>query len=428
MSNKTKITAPKGTHDVLPSDIHIWQKIEQSMLKISSDYGYKEIRFPTFEHTELFNRGVGDTTDVVQKEMYTFFDKGDRSITLRPEGTASTVRSYIENGLSNLPLPAKLCYCVSCFRYERPQAGRFREFRQFGIENFGSSSPYTDAEIISLAINLLNSVGVKGLSLYVNTIGCPDCRNKYNKILQEFLNNNKESMCELCCERMNKNPLRVLDCKNKQCQDIIKDAPSISGVLCEDCKEHFDTLKAILSSIGIDYKVDTGLVRGLDYYTRTVFEIKSDDESTGSQSTVCGGGRYDGLVEQLGGDSTPGIGFSIGMERLVNILKAQNVEIENNSNPKVFFVSIGDSAKQVAFELTNLLRGNGVSAEFDHLGRSVKAQMKYADKIKAEYTMVIGDDEITSKSAQLKDMSNGEVKTVYFNEFEKAENYSKILK
>ncbi len=422
MSNKTKITAPKGTHDVLPSDIHIWQKIEQDMLKISSDYGYKEIRFPTFEHTELFNRGVGDTTDVVQKEMYTFNDKGDRSITLRPEGTASTVRSYIENGLSNLPLPAKLCYCVSCFRYERPQAGRYREFRQFGIENFGSSSPYTDAEIISLAINLLNSVGVKGLSLYINTIGCPECRNKYNSILREFLEKNKSSMCELCSERMYKNPLRVLDCKNKSCQTIIANAPSISDVLCEECKEHFETLKNILTSIGITFTVDTGLVRGLDYYTRTVFEVKSDDESTGSQSTVCGGGRYDGLVEQLGGDKTPGIGFSIGLERLVNILKAQNLEIGNPSKPKVFFVSIGEAAKQTAFELTNVLRSNGISAEFDHLGRSVKAQMKYADKINSEYTMVIGDDEISSQSAQLKNMANGEVKTVYFNEFKENKN------
>ena len=422
MSNKTKITAPKGTHDVLPSEINIWHKIERTLMEISENYGYKEIRFPTFEHTELFNRGVGDTTDVVQKEMYTFNDKGDRSITLRPEGTASTVRSYIENGLSNLPLPAKLYYCVSCFRYERPQAGRYREFRQFGIENFGSSSPYTDAEIISLAMKLLNSSGVKGLQLYINTIGCPDCRNKYNSLLKEFLTSNKNELCNLCNDRMYKNPLRVLDCKNSSCQEIIKNAPSISEVLCDECIEHFELLKKSLTSIGIDYKIDTGLVRGLDYYTRTVFEIKSDDESTGAQSTVCGGGRYDGLVEQLGGDKTPGIGFSIGLERLVNIVKAQNIDFAPEATPKLFFVSIGDEAKEMAFELTNILRSNGIPAEFDHLGRSVKAQMKYADKIKAEYTIVIGEDEIKSGSAQLKNMSDGKVKQIYFSSIKENEN------
>ena len=405
MSNK-KITAPKGTHDILPDSMHIWEYIESTMKAACKNYNYHEIRFPVFENTELFNRGVGDTTDVVQKEMYTFNDKGGRSITLRPEGTASTVRSYLENNLYANPAPEKLFYKITCYRYERPQAGRFREFNQFGVENFGSSSPYTDAEVISLAMHLLTSVGVKGLKLYINTIGCPDCRNKYNELLKNYLVENEDNLCELCKDRMYRNPLRVLDCKSLECQDILKNAPSVDSVLCDECKEHFSKLKENLNNIGIEFIVDVGLVRGLDYYTRTVFEIKSDD--LGAQATVCGGGRYDGLIQQLGGDKTPGIGFSIGIERLVNILTAQNINIEKTDKIELYIGCIGDNAEKYAFSAAIALRNNNISAEFDHMNRSVKAQMKYADKLGAKYTVIIGDDEISNDICTVKNMQTGE--------------------
>lgn len=406
MTNK-KITAPKGTHDILPNEIPIWNYLEDKMKQICSDFNYKEIRFPVFESTDLFSRGVGDTTDVVQKEMYTFNDKGGRSITLRPEGTASTARSYLENNLSLAPVPEKLFYKITCYRYERPQAGRFREFNQFGVENFGSSSPYTDAEVISLAMKILSATGVKDLELYINSIGCAECRNKYNDVLKEFLHKHSAELCDLCNDRMDRNPLRVLDCKNPDCQKILINAPTIDSVLCDDCRIHFDTLKSALSSIGINYSVDTGLVRGLDYYTRTVFEIKSND--LGSQSTVCGGGRYDGLIEQLGGKPTPGIGFSIGIERLINILCLQGIGVPDNDKVKLFVGHMGDSARKFAFTAVTNLRNNGISAEFDHTNRSVKAQMKYADKIGALYTVIIGDDELENNICNIKDMNSGEV-------------------
>ena len=401
-----KITAPKGTHDILPDSIHIWNFIENTMKDICGRYNYHEIRFPVFENTSLFSRGVGDTTDVVQKEMYTFEDKGGRSITLRPEGTASTVRSYLENNLYANPAPEKLFYKITCYRYERPQAGRYREFNQFGVENFGSSSPYTDAEVISLAMQCLKSVGVKGLKLYINSIGCPDCRNRYNELLKEYLNKHSDTLCELCNERTHRNPLRVLDCKNPECRTVIEKAPTVDLTLCDDCKNHFETLKSALDAINIDYEVEA-LVRGLDYYTKTVFEIKSDD--LGSQSTVCGGGRYDGLIKQLGGESTPGIGFSIGLERLVNIITAQNVEIENKNNITLYIGYIGENAEKQAFTAVYNLRKNGISAEFEHTGRSVKAQMKYANKINAKYTVVLGDDEIKNNLCKVKNMEDGSI-------------------
>ena len=414
MSKQIKITAPKGTHDILPSDVHIWQYVENKIYKICKNFGYSEIRFPVFEQTDLFNRGVGDTTDVVQKEMYTFNDKGDRSITLRPEGTASTVRSFLENNLYNAPAPVKLFYIITCYRYERPQAGRFREFRQFGIENFGSSNPLTDAEVISLAMSLLKKLGIKDLTLYINSIGCPDCRKKYNELLKGYLTEHSNDLCELCNDRIGRNPLRVLDCKNPNCKDVILNAPTVDTVLCDDCRSHFDTLKNALASLNVNFVVDTTLVRGLDYYTKTVFEIKSSD--LGAQSTVCGGGRYDGLVEQLGGDSTPGIGFSVGLERLIDILTKNNLLPEKDTNTEIFIASIGDSAAKISFNLVSKLRSNGVVAEFDHLNRSVKAQLKYADKIGAKYSAVIGDDEIARGSVNVKNMMTGEMKEFTFDD------------
>ena len=412
MSKQIKITAPKGTHDILPKEVHIWQYVEKKIYEVCKNFGYSEIRFPVFEQTDLFNRGVGDTTDVVQKEMYTFTDKGDRSITLRPEGTASTVRSFLENNLYNAPLPVKLFYMITCYRYERPQAGRFREFRQFGVENFGSPSPLTDAEVISLAMNLLKKLGINDLTLYINSIGCPECRKKYNELLKGYLSDRSNELCELCNDRIGRNPLRVLDCKNPDCKDVIANAPTVDTVLCDECKKHFDILKKALTAMEIDYVVDTTLVRGLDYYTKTVFEIKSSD--LGAQSTVCGGGRYDGLVEQLGGDSTPGIGFSVGLERLIDIMTKKELLPEAKNNTEIFIASIGEKANSVAFELVSKLRNNNIAAEFDHLGRSVKAQLKYADKIGAKYSAVIGDDEISGSIVNVKNMLTGEVKEFTF--------------
>ncbi len=405
-----KITAPKGTHDIIPGESHMWQYVEDVIKKICSSYGYKQIRFPVFESTELFDRGVGDTTDVVQKEMYTFTDKGGRSLSLRPEGTASAVRCYIEHNFQNVPAPVKLFYLITCYRYERPQAGRFREFNQFGIENFGSNSPATDAEVIALAMNVLKSVGVCDLKLYINSIGCSECRKKYNEVLMNYLKSMENNLCELCRDRMTRNPLRVLDCKNSSCHSVISDAPTVDSVLCDDCKLHFDILKKHLDNINIPYIVDTTLVRGLDYYTKTVFEIKSED--LGAQSTVCGGGRYDGLVEQLGGNPTPGIGFSLGIERLMNILESKGMLVEDSDNPDIFIASMGDAALEFAFKAAEELRCSGIKAEFDHGSRSVKAQMKYADKLKAKYCVVIGDDELECGKANLKNMTDGSTKEI----------------
>lgn len=418
MSKQIKITAPKGTHDILPSEVHIWQYVEKKIYEICKSYGYNEIRFPVFEQTDLFNRGVGDTTDVVQKEMYTFTDKGDRSITLRPEGTASTVRSFLENNLYNAPAPVKLFYIITCYRYERPQAGRFREFRQFGIENFGSANPLTDAEVISLAMSLLRELGIKDLTLYINSIGCPECRKKYNEILKDYLSEHSGELCDLCNDRIGRNPLRVLDCKNPDCKHVIVNAPTVDTVLCDECKDHFTILMDALKALNIEFVVDTTLVRGLDYYTKTVFEIKSSD--LGAQSTVCGGGRYDGLVGQLGGDATPGIGFSVGLERLIDILTKKDLLPEKDNNAEIFIASIGDAAAKTSFELVSKLRSNGVVAEFDHLGRSVKAQLKYADKIGAKYSTVIGDDEISSGVVSVKNMLTGETKEYTFDELTQA--------
>lgn len=418
MSKQIKITAPKGTHDILPSEVHIWQYVEKKIYEICKSYGYNEIRFPVFEQTDLFNRGVGDTTDVVQKEMYTFTDKGDRSITLRPEGTASTVRSFLENNLYNAPAPVKLFYIITCYRYERPQAGRFREFRQFGIENFGSANPLTDAEVISLAMSLLRELGIKDLTLYINSIGCPECRKKYNEILKDYLSEHSGELCDLCNDRIGRNPLRVLDCKNPDCKHVIVNAPTVDTVLCDECKDHFTILMDALKALNIEFVVDTTLVRGLDYYTKTVFEIKSSD--LGAQSTVCGGGRYDGLVGQLGGDATPGIGFSVGLERLIDILTKKDLLPDKDTNAEIFIASIGDAAAKTSFELVSKLRSNGVVAEFDHLGRSVKAQLKYADKIGAKYSAVIGDDEISSGVVSVKNMLTGETKEYTFDELTQA--------
>lgn len=408
------INKPRGTEDILPADSPLWQRMEQAAREVCAAFGYGEIRTPVFEDTALFQRGVGDTTDVVQKEMYTFEDKGGRSITLRPEGTASLARSFIENSLYADPQPTKLFYLISCYRYEKPQSGRLREFHQFGIECFGGTSDATDAEVITLALSFFQKLGVEGLKLNLNSIGCPVCKKDYNEKLRAYFTQHKEKLCETCHGRLEKNPMRIIDCKSEICSAIAKDAPKMIDHLCPDCKEHLDKTLAYLDAVGIDYTINPDIVRGLDYYTRTVFEITSD--ALGAQSTVCGGGRYNGLVEELGGKPTEGIGFAVGLERLAMIMKSQGLsDTTQKKTPRLYIAAIGDSADLTAMKLVYDLRQKGIWAERDLCERSVKAQMKYANKLGAAYSMVLGDDEITKGCAELKNMADGTSSLVELN-------------
>ena len=407
------IKAPRGTHDILPSESYRWHAIEEQIKKICLEFGYKEIRTPMFESTELFERGVGDTTDVVQKEMYTFLDKGGRSITLKPEGTSPIVRSFVENSVYANPQPTKLYYLYPCFRYEKPQAGRLREFHQFGVEVFGSHTASVDAEVISLAMSLLSRLGVTGIELNINSIGCPTCRKAYNEKLKEFFRPHLNELCETCRERFEKNPLRIIDCKSDSCKQIYKDAPLLIEHICDDCNAHFEKLKKYLEIMEIPYKVDATIVRGLDYYTKTVFEIVSKNE--GSEGTICGGGRYDGLVEEIGGPQMPGVGFGMGLERLLLVLESINKLPKNNECPDVFIANIGEGADAFVQKLVFELRKEGISAERDYLERSVKAQMKFANKIDAKFSLVIGDDDIAKGSANVKNMQTGESEDVEFS-------------
>ncbi len=400
------ITIPKGTKDVLPDKSAKWRYVEDTLRRTARDFGFKEIRFPTFEHTELFLRGVGDTTDVVQKEMYTFEDKGGRSITLRPEGTASVVRSVVENGLYAGVLPLKVYYIAPNFRYEKPQAGRLREHHQFGVEYFGASSYTADAEVIGLADTFLRRLGINNISVSINSIGCPTCRKAYNAALKEYFAGHLGEMCETCKDRFERNPLRLLDCKEAHCGEIAKSAPHTVDYLCDDCKAHFDGLKRTLELTGIDYTVDTRIVRGLDYYSRTVFEFVSKD--IGAQATVCGGGRYDGLVKTLGGPELAGLGFGSGIERLLMVMDALGIETPCDDRPDIFVAGAGAESEDTLRRLVWGLRRVGVAAEADTTGRSLKAQMKYADKLGARYTLIIGATEIENGSAMIKNMSTGE--------------------
>lgn len=407
--------AIKGTKDVLPKDVHKNQYIEATALDIASKFGYKEIRTPVFEHTELFQRGVGDTTDVVQKEMYTFDDKGGRSITLRPEGTAGAVRSYLENGLCNEALTQKVCYLISCYRYEKPQAGRLREFHQFGVECFGSASPLADAEIIALAKSLFDTLGVKDLSLEINSIGCPTCRAEYHKALKEYFSSRKDELCNTCKSRLDRNPMRILDCKSPICHEIAEGAPVVIDYLCDECKEHFENVQKYLKAQNIEYTINPQIVRGLDYYTKTVFEFVSN--SIGAQGTVCGGGRYDGLVEELGGQHTPSLGFAMGIERLMLLMEAQGCEFPEAEKPDLFIVALGEKATLKAVEIAKDMREEGFSALLDLNQRSVRAQMKYADKLGAKFNVVIGDNEVEAKTAKLKNMQTGEETEINLDTF-----------
>lgn len=394
--------APKGTEDLLPQDSYKWQYLERKFKEVCDNFGYKEIRVPTFEHTELFERGVGDTTDVVEKQMYTFLDKGGRSITLRPEGTASVARSYLQNNLYAETLPLKMWYCLPCFRYENKQKGRLREFHQFGIEAFGSKGPSIDAEVVSLAITYLTGVGLNDLSVNINSIGCPECRKKYNEALKAWLKPKYEELCGTCKQRFDRNPLRILDCKSDICQGLAKDAPRLLDYICDDCREHFESFKKALDNMNITYSVDSGIVRGLDYYTKTVFEIIS------GPFTVCGGGRYDGLVEEFGGEKTPAIGFGLGIERLLIRLSENGAEIPDEAKPDLYIATLGAAAGEKAQVVAFELRKNGIKVETDHIGRGLKPQMKYSDKIGAKYTLVLGDSEIETGKIRLKNMQTGE--------------------
>ena len=406
----------KGTQDVLPRESHKIRFLEATALEIAGNYGFREIRTPVFEHTELFQRGVGDTTDVVQKEMYTFLDKGDRSITLRPEGTAGAVRSFLEHGLYNEPMPQKLCYLTSCYRYEKPQAGRLREFHQFGVECLGTASPAADAEVIALANAYFSFLGVRGLQLELNSIGCKDCRKEYHKALHAYFDSRREELCATCRDRLDRNPMRILDCKSPVCAAIAKDAPKVLDYLCDDCRRHFEQVQAFLGAMGISFTVNPTIVRGLDYYSRTVFEFVSTE--IGAQGTVCGGGRYDGLVEEIGCPHTPALGFGLGLERLLLLMEAQKLPFPEPERCSLYVASMGDAALQTAVQIVSSLRQEGVYAECDVVGRSVKAQMKYAGKIGAKFTMVLGDSELESGKALLKNMETGEQTEMTLDGFE----------
>lgn len=403
------INIPKGTKDVLPDESYKWHYIENCIREVTKSFGVHEIRTPVFEHTELFLRGVGDTTDIVNKEMYTFNDKGGRSITLKPEGTASVARSFIENGLSNTAMPLKMYYVSPIFRYERPQAGRLREHHQFGVEFYGAKGADTDAEVILLAYTLLTKLGLS-VSLNINSMGCEKCRKSYNEALRAFLKDRAEGLCETCNVRMEKNPLRTLDCKNPSCKETLKDAPVITDYLCDDCKAHFERLKGLLDLSGLEYTVNPHIVRGLDYYTKTVFEFVTTD--LGAQGTVCGGGRYDNLITQLGGGQVAGVGFGMGIERVLMLMENKGIVIPKNDEPRLFIATMGEEAYKKAFYIVSKLRALGVAAEIDHMERGIKAQFKYADKIKAQYVATIGESELASGVVNLKKMDDGTVESI----------------
>ena len=404
-----QIQAPKGTKDVLPGESYKWQYIEKEMRDLCRLYGINELRTPIIEHTELFMRGVGDTTDIVQKEMYTFKDKGDRSITLKPEGTAGMVRAFLENRLFNEALPQKMYYLnAPVFRYEKPQAGRLREHHQFGVEFFGASSFEADAEIIMLALSLLRRLGLDELTLHLNSIGCGKCRREYNKALFDYLKSHIDGMCKTCQDRLERNPMRILDCKSPECQEVCKGAPKITDYLCEDCKAHFAKVQEFLTALGIEFEIDPGLVRGLDYYTRTVFEFPS--KSLGF--ALGGGGRYDGLVEEFGGKPTPGLGFGLGLDRIMMALEAQQVEFPQLPKCEMYIATMGEEAQKKAFLLLDELHRCGIPADTDLCGRGLKAQMKYAGKIGAKFTMVLGDNELQEGKAEMKNMKTGEKRKI----------------
>ncbi|MEG0829008.1 MAG: histidine--tRNA ligase [Anaerovoracaceae bacterium] len=398
--------APKGTKDVLPQQIYKWHFVEKAFANICYKYGFKEMRNPVFEHTELFARGVGDTTDIVQKEMYSFQDYGKRNITLKPEGTSPVVRSFVEHKLYAEVQPSKFYYNTPCFRYEKPQSGRLRAFHQFGIEIFGTDNMMADAEAICLGHDFLGDLGIKDVELRINSVGCPKCRENHRKALREFLEPKFDELCDTCKDRYDRNPMRILDCKSEICQELIVGAPMMIDYLCEECETAFEDLKINLTGMEIDFVVDPTIVRGLDYYTKTAFEFVTN--SIGAQGTVCGGGRYDHLIEQLGGPPIPGVGFGLGIERLLLTLEANGIEIPEPKGADVFIAVMGEPAKAYGLKLMRTLRRKGLHVEMDVLARNIKGQFKYANRLKARKTIVIGDNEIAENQVAIKDMATSQ--------------------
>lgn len=397
--------APKGTKDMMPEEAHKWKYIEEEFANICELYGFHEIRTPIFEHTELFQRGVGDSTDIVQKEMYSFQDFGHRDITLKPEGTSPVVRAFVEHKLFAGSQPNKFYYSTPCFRYEKPQAGRLRQFHQFGIETFGSSDMMADAEIICLAQDFLKKMGITDIELRINSVGCPDCRKKHREALRKFLEPKYDKLCDTCKDRYDRNPMRILDCKSPICQELVKGAPMMIDYLCDDCHNAFEELKGNLDALGVEYTVDPGIVRGLDYYTKTAFEFVTS--TIGAQGTVCGGGRYDHLVEEIGGPETPGVGFGLGKERLLLTMEACGTKIPEPKEADVFIAVMGDEAKKAGLKLMHEMRDEGIKVQMDIMGRNIKNQFKYANRIKAAKTIVIGADELAGNRFAIKDMETG---------------------
>lgn len=406
--------APKGTKDIMPDQVYKWHYIEKKWKEICERYGFKEIRTPIFEHTELFQRGVGDTTDIVQKEMYTFNDHGGRSITLKPEGTSPAVRAFIEHKQYAEVQPIKIYYDIPCFRYEKPQSGRLRQFHQFGVETFGTANMVADAEIIAIGYDFLTSMGVTDLTLEINSVGCPECRAKHRKALKEFLAPKYDQLCDTCKSRYEKNPMRILDCKSPIDQELVQGAPMMVDFLCDDCKNAFEELQKNLEALEIPFVVNPKIVRGLDYYTKTAFEFVTN--SLGAQGTVCGGGRYDNLVEEVGGPPIPGVGFGLGKERLLMLMEANGVEIPKPSDCDVFIATMGEAAKLYGQKLLFDLRRNGIKCQIDDLQRNFKGQFKYADRLGAKLAVVIGDNELETGVVTLKDMENGTQHEVKFEE------------
>ncbi len=406
--------APRGTRDILPDTVGHWLHIEKTVRDICALYGYKEIRTPVFEHTELFLRGIGETTDVVEKEMYTFVDRGERSITLRPENTAAAVRAYLEHKLYADAALNKLFYIGSMFRYDRPQAGRYREFHQFGVEALGGSNPAIDAEIILLAVQFLKQLGLSELELSLNSVGCPNCRPVYRERLQAFFKEKLDGLCPDCRSRYERNPLRILDCKNERCQELSVGAPAITECLCGECQDHFSQLQECLTAADVQFKLDSRLVRGLDYYTKTAFEIKY--APLGAQSAVAGGGRYDGLVEECGGNATPAVGFAVGLERVLLALEKQQLLPMISDSMDAFVVALGTEAQTPAFKLLCKLREKGLTANMDFAGRSMKAQMKQANKAQARFAVILGEEEVRDSCAVLKNMQTGEQEKISLSE------------
>lgn len=403
-------SAPKGTKDILPSQVYKWHYVEKAFADLCGRYGFSEIRTPSFEHTELFARGVGDTTDIVQKEMYTFEDYGKRSITLKPEGTSPVARAFVEHKAYADVQPTKYYYNTPCFRYEKPQSGRLRAFHQFGVEVFGTSDMIADAEVICLANDFLQELGIKNVELQINSVGCPECRKAHRKALRDFLRPKYDELCDTCKDRYERNPLRILDCKSPVCQELVKGAPLMIDYLCDDCKQSFEQVQKNLTSMGVEFVVNPGIVRGLDYYTKTAFEFVTT--SIGAQGTVCGGGRYDHLMEELGGPPIPGVGFGLGIERLLLTMEANGIEIPEPDTTEVFIAVMGDEAKAFGLKLLHQLRQKGVRAEMDSLARNIKGQFKYANRIHAKKTVVIGENELEEKKVSVKDMATSEQREV----------------